>query len=113
MNNGQLRSFIEIAKLVIEKDSEGFAKTKYESVAKVRAYHEVRHGSQRWADLAAFSESTDLFRFRRIPEMTVTVSHIILCGGVRYDVTSVDGAVGLGMYIEVLAKRTDMTNGKG
>lgn len=108
-----MKYFIEIAKLVTEKDSEGFAETKYETIAKVRAYHEVRHGSQRWVDLTAFTESTDLFRFRRIPKMTIATSHIILCDGVRYDVTSVDDTAGRGMYIEVLAKRTDMTNGKG
>lgn len=113
MSVGQMNHFIEIARLATEKDNEGFAKTKYESMTKVRAYHEVRHSSQRWVDSAAFSESTDLFRFRRIPKMTLTTSHIIICDGVRYDVTSVDDVVGRGMYVEVLAKRTDMTNGKG
>lgn len=113
MNIGQLRSFIEIVKLVTEKDSEGFADTKYETIAKVRAYHEARHGSQKLVDLAAFSESTDLFKFRKIPGLTVTTSHIIICDSVRYDITSVDDISGRGMYVEVLAKRSEMTNGKG
>ena len=45
------------------KDSEGFTHSEDKVLASVRVYREGRHGSQRWAHLAAFSEATDLFRF--------------------------------------------------
>lgn len=74
-------------------------------IASVRVYREGRHGSQRWASLAAFSEATDLFRFRCIPGLTVTTDHFLICDDFRYDIVSVEDVKGRGMYIEVLAKR--------
>lgn len=64
------------------------------------------------ANLAAFSEATDLFRFRSIPGLTITTDHILVCDGGRYDITSVEDVKGHGMYVEVLAKRSVATNGK-
>ena len=108
-----MNSFIDIVVLKKDKDAEGFATTVYDAVASVRAYREGRHGSQRWANLAAFSEATDLFRFRVIPGIGITTDHIIVCDGGRYDVVSVEDVKGRGMYIEVLAKRSEATVGKG
>lgn len=61
---------------------------------------------------AAFSEATDLFRFRCIPDVTVTTDHIIYSGGEKFDITSVEDVKGRGMYTEVLAKKVVATNGK-
>ena len=63
MSFGKMNSFIDIVIMRKTKDPEGFATTAYDVIASVRAYREGRHGSQRWANLAAFSEATDLFRF--------------------------------------------------
>ena len=82
-----------------------------EILASVRVYREGRHGSQRWANLATFSEATDLFRFRVIPGLVVSTDHIIVCDGGRYNITSVEDVKGRGMYIEVLAKKVESTNG--
>ena len=113
MSFGKMNSFIDIVVLKKDKDAEGFATTVYDAVASVRAYREGRHGSQRWANLAAFSEATDLFRFRTIPGLTITTDHVIMTGGETFDITSVEDVKGRGMYVEVMAKKVVATNGKG
>ncbi len=57
-----------------------------------------------WANRAAFSEATDLFRFRYIPGISVTTTMLIVCDDGRFEITSVEDVKGRGMYIEVLAK---------
>ena len=93
------------------KDAEGFA-TKTDSIlTSIHAYREGRHGSQKWVNRAAFSEATDLFRFRTIPGLTVTTSQVILCGDDRFEITSVEDVKGRKMYLEVLAKRIEAAHG--
>ncbi len=111
MSFGKMNDFAEIIITKRVKDSEGFSTTVDEVLASVRVYREGRHGSQRWANLAAFSEATDLFRFRAIPGIGITTDHVIVCDGSRYDIISVEDVKGRGMYIEVLAKRSEPTNG--
>ena len=111
MSFGKMNTFIEIVSVAKEKDSEGFVVNSEKVLASVRAYREGRHGSQRWANLATFSEATDLFRFRAIPGITVTTDHILYCGGEKFDITSVEDVKGRGMYVEVLAKKVVATNG--
>ncbi len=113
MSFGKMNSFADIVKTKQVKDSEGFTHFEDEVLASVRVYREGRHGSQRWANLAAFSEATDLFRFRCIPGLTVTTDHILVTENGRYDIVSVENVKGRGMYIEVLAKRSESTVGKG
>ena len=105
MSFGKMNSFADIKAIKKEKDSEGFSTQAEVTLASVRAYREGRHGSERWANLAAFSEATDLFRFRVIPGVTVTTEHFIVFEGERLDITSVENVKGRGMYIEVLAKK--------
>ena len=98
-------TLVSIAEVIITKDAEGFA-TKTDNVLKsIRAYREGRHGSQKWVNRAAFSEATDLFRFRVIPGLNVTAAHVLLCGDDRFEITSVEDVKGRGMYLEVLAKK--------
>jgi len=92
-------------------DSEGFSGRSVQVLANIRVFVEGRHGSERWANLAAFSEATELFRFRVIPNITVTTSHYILYENTQYDILSVENVKGRNMYIEVLAKRTEASNG--
>ena len=112
MSFGKMNGFADIVAVTKEKDAEGFGTTVERVLASVRVYREGRHGSERWANLAAFSEATDLFRFRCIPGLTITTDHILVCDGGRYDITSVEDVKGRGMYVEVLAKRSEATNGK-
>lgn len=111
MSFGKMNGFADIISVKRVKDSEGFSSSVDEILASVRVYREGRHGSQRWANLATFSEATDLFRFRVIPGITITTDHVIVCDGGRYNITSVEDVKGRGMYIEVLAKKVEATNG--
>ena len=90
MSFGKMNGFADIVKTRQVKDSEGFTHTEDE----------------------AFSEATELFRFRRIPGLTVTTDHVLITEGDRYDIVSVENVKGRGMYIEVLAKRSEPTVGK-
>lgn len=105
MSFGKMNTFIDIVETRKVKDSEGFTSTEDVVLASVRAYREGRHGSERWANLAAFSEATDLFRFRVIPGLSLTTSMFLVCEDGRFDITSVEDVKGRGMYIEVLAKK--------
>ena len=112
MSFGKMNGFADIVKTKQVKDSEGFTHSEDEVLASVRVYREGRHGSQRWANLAAFSEATDLFRFRCIPRLTITTDHFLVTADGRYDIVSAEDVKGRGMYIEILAKRSEPTIGK-
>lgn len=111
MSFGKMNGFADIISVKRVKDSEGFSTTVDEILASVRVYREGRHGSQRWANLAVFSEATDLFRFRVIPGIEVSTDHLIVCDGGCFNIISVEDVKGRGMYIEVLAKKVEPTNG--
>ena len=113
MSFGKMNCMAEIVEIGRTKDSEGFASKEERVLASVRVYREGRHGSVRWANLAAFSDATDLFRFRCIPGLTVSTSHTIVCGGERFSILSVEDVKGRGMYTEVLARKVAATSGKG
>ncbi|MGN0449922.1 MAG: phage head closure protein [Ruminococcus sp.] len=104
MSFGKMNSFIEIVKKSIDTDNEGFKTEIMKTVAKVRAYREGRHGSEKWANRAAFSTATDLFRFRYIPNTDVTTDMLVLCNNRKFEISSVENVKGRNMYIEVLAK---------
>jgi hypothetical protein len=103
MSFGKLRDPITILRVHYLKDPDGFGQTSRDEVlARVRAYHEQRHGNVKWANRAAFSEATALFRFRVIPGLSVEPLLLIVCGLKRYEVLSVEvlGA----RYVEALTK---------
>jgi len=104
MAYGKMNTFIDIISTQPVKDSEGFV-TKGDTVlASVRAYKENKHGSERWANMAAFSEATALFRFRKIPGVTVDTTLVITDADRRYNIVNADDVRGRGMYVEVLAE---------
>ena len=111
MSFGKMNGFADIIITKKIKDNEGFTAMVDEVLASVRVYREGRHGSQRWANLAAFSEATDLFRFRSIPGLCITTDHIIVMDGERFEVTSVENVKGRGMYTEALAKKVVASQG--
>lgn len=105
MSYGKMNAFIDIVETRKSKDGEGFATFSEVVLTSVRAYHEQRHGSEKWASRAVFSTSTDLFRFRAIPHLSITTSNFILCDGECFNITSVEDVKGRGMCIEVLAEK--------
>ena len=104
MSYGKMNSFIDIIDKRVRTDEEGFKVQEDEIVASVRAYREDRHGSEKWANRAAFTDATTLFRFRNIPGITVTTAMVITCENDRFEITSVEDVKGRGMYVEVLAR---------
>ena len=106
-----MNRFAEVIAIQRVKDSEGFSVNQETTLAAIRVYREGRHGSQRWANLAAFSEATDLFRFRTIPNLEISTDHYLVCDGERFEITSVEDVKGRGMYTEVLAKKVVSTVG--
>ncbi len=102
MSYGKMNCQITLLREVTTKDADGFAVSHDEILARVQAYHEQRHGNVKWANRAAFSEATALFRFRVIPDLTVEPLYIIIYKTKRYEVLSAE--LIRGMYIEVLCK---------
>lgn len=104
MSYGKMNCFIDIISDAPVKDSEGFVAHGDTVLASVRAYKEEQHGSERWANMAAFSEATAMFRFRKIPGVSIDTTLFIVDGSNRYNIISADDVRGRGMYIEALAK---------
>ncbi len=107
MSFGKMNAFIEILETKTTFDEQGFGTKTENTIAKVRAFKEERHGSEKWATMAVFSEATALFRFRKIPNVEITTENIILNENIRYNIVSVENVKGRGMYIEVLAKKVE------
>lgn len=99
-----MNTFISIVEKQITTDDEGFKTETDVTLAEIRAYREGRHGSEKWANMATYSIATDLFRFRVIPNVTVTTEMRILCDGHTFEITSVEDVKGRGMYLEVLGQ---------
>jgi head-tail adaptor len=104
MSFGKMNTFIDLVEKQKVLDDEGFSTITDVVVASVRAYREGRHGSEKWANRSTFTDATDLFRFRVIPEVKVTTAMVLVCEDGRYEITSVEDVKGRGMYVEVLAK---------
>lgn len=104
MSFGKMNTQIQITQKRVTLDDEGFQTESDVVVATVRAYREGQHGSEKWANRAAFSEATDLFRFRTIPGVKISTDMRLLCGDSVFEITSVEDVKGRGMYIEALAK---------
>lgn len=104
MSFGKMNTFIDLVEKKKDLDDEGFSTITDVVVASVRAYREGRHGSEKWANRSTFSDATDLFRFRTIPDVKITTAMVLICEDGRYEITSVEDVKGRGMYIEVLAK---------
>lgn len=109
MSFGKMNTFIDIISTEPVKDDEGFVNTGDTVRANVRAYKEDRHGNEKWANRAAFSTATTLFRFRKLPSLEVTTSLVIVCDDGRYRIHSVEDVKGRGMYVEVLAEKIEPT----
>ena len=109
MSFGKMRTPIDIITIAPAKDAEGFVNPGDTVLANVRAYREDRHGTARWANMAAFSTATALFRFRVIPGLTVDTSLFIICGGERFRILSVEDVKGRGRFVEVLAEKLEPT----
>ncbi|MDR1409974.1 MAG: head-tail adaptor protein [Oscillospiraceae bacterium] len=64
MSFGKMRCRIQILEIKHPKHASGTAASEENVLASARAFREDRHGTEIWANRAAFSEATALFRFR-------------------------------------------------
>lgn len=111
MSFGKMNTFINIISTVPIKDAEGFVTKNDRILASLRAYKEDRHGSEKWTNMASFSNASSLFRFRIIPGLSVTTKMVIVCEDGRYQILSVEDVRSRGMYHEVLAEKLEPTVG--
>jgi len=109
MSFGKMNTFIDIVAVRPAKDKDGFSVSNDEILATVRAYKEDRYGNQKWANMAAFSTATALFRFRKLSALEVTTAMVIVCDAGRYRITSTEDVRGRGMYVEVYAEKVEGT----
>jgi head-tail adaptor len=108
MSFGKMNDFIDIIQTSQTLDAAGFSTSIDVVLASVRAYREDRHGTKMWANRAAFTDATTLFRFRVIPTITAPYTlYMIACQGERFKILSAEDVRGRGMYIEILAQRLE------
>jgi hypothetical protein len=108
MGLGKLgNTFIDIITTEPTTDAEGFATQGDTVLASCRAYKEDRNGSLKWANRAAFSTATALFRFRKLPGLEAKPSMYIPCEDGRYRIVSVEDVYGRGMYLNCLVEKAD------
>ena len=108
---GSMRHFIEIISAESDKDSQGFALSSDNTIAKVRAYKEIQRSNEAWKNRATFSTADTLFRFRMIPGLTITTAMSILCNNERYNIVSVEDVRSKGMFTEILAIKVKPSGG--
>jgi len=102
---GRMRHFIQIASKETRKDHMGIGNSEIIVHASVRAAKEDRRGSEKWKNLAAYSTADSIFKFRKIPGLSITTSLFIICQDAEYDIFSVHDI--RGMYVEVLAEKIE------
>lgn len=89
---------------MVTKDAAGFATTRDEVIASVRAYMEVRHASPAWVNRAAYTKADLLFRIRAIPGVKITEAMQISSARGRCVIDAVEP---IGRYLQILAHRTE------
>lgn len=102
-----MNTFIDIIGTEHSKDADGFVQTEDKVLARARAYKEDQHGNQTWANRAAFSTATALFRFRALPSIIYDDIVAIACADGRYRVLSIENVKGRNMYIEALTEKVE------
>lgn len=111
MSFGKMNGLALIKRHYKEKDSDGFKNDTDLVLASIHCYREGRHGSKRWVNLSSFTDATDLFRFRAIPNLKITTDYVLEYEGEVFKILSVENVKGKGMYVEVLAKKVESAVG--
>ena len=101
---GKMSEHIDLIRPVVTKDAAGFATTRDEVIASVRAFMQVRHASPAWVNRAAYTKADLLFRIRAIPGIKITEAMQISSARGRYVIDAVEP---IGRYLQILAHRTE------
>ena len=107
MSFGKMNTLVDIIQTAPMKDAEGFVVSGDTILATAHAYREEKHGNESWANRAAFSNASALFRFRKHPSLVVTTDMTLVCDTGRYRILSVEDVRGRGLYIEALAEKLE------
>jgi hypothetical protein len=105
MSFGKMNTIIEIKDSVLVKDSEGFSNKEESLILRSRAYKEERHGSRKWANMAAYTKANATFQIRKVPNITLTPGMMIYCDDGSYKILSVE-AIG-NLYLELAAEKIE------
>jgi hypothetical protein len=108
-----MNQFADLIGTVITYDADGFGREVEDVIASLRVYREDRHGTEVWANRAAFSEATALFRFRYYPGLDVDTTMKLVSGDEVFQITSAENVRGRSIYWEVLAERILPSKGGG
>jgi len=106
-----MNTFIHIVDVILIKDAEGFTTSEDVVVVSTRALMENRHGTKVWANRAAFSTASCLFRFRRISNIEITTKQQIICDGKRYKILSAEDIRNRNVWIECLCSIMEVSKG--
>ena len=101
---GKMSEHIDLIQPMVTKDAAGFATSRGEVIASVRAYMQVRHASPAWVNRAAYTKADLLFRIRAIPGVKITEAMQISSARGRYVIDAVEP---IGRYLQILAHRTE------
>ena len=104
MSISELNTPIQILRLRIGRDRDGFPTESDELIACVRARAETRSASEKWSSRAVLRETSALFTFRHIPHIDITTDMVIVCGAERYNIVSVENVRGRNLYTQVAAR---------
>lgn len=109
MSFGKMNTLIAIIETEPLKDSEGFTSKVEHILTTIHAYKEERHGSRKWANMAAYSNASAIFQLRVIPSLQVEPGMLIRCDGTDFKILSV--ALVRHMYLEIAAEKIQATKG--
>lgn len=109
MSLGKMNTMIDIIKIISVKDSEGFTKKSDKVLASTRASKEERHGSRKWANMAAYTKANAIFKFRFIPGIQIKSGMVLVCDTGRYTIESVE--LFNNMYVEVATQKIEAVEG--
>ena len=107
MSFGNMNTLVDIVGTAPVKDAEGFVSNGDTILATVHAYQEEKHGNESWANRAAFTTASALFRFRKHPSLVITTDMTLVCDTGRYRILSIEDVRGRGLYIEALAEKLE------
>ncbi len=105
MSFGKMNTMIDIIDTTLVKDEEGFASKSEQVIASVRAYKDERHGSRKWANMAAYTKANATFQMRNLPNLVIEPGMLIRCDTGTYKILSVE--IIRRFYVEIAAEKIE------
>ena len=103
----KLNTFIDIISNVPNKNSGGFVTHGDNILASIRANFDPKNSTEKWSNMAVFSEANAIFKLRKIQNLIITPQMIITSDTGRYEILSVEDVKQRGIYIQIIAKKVN------